>query len=198
MVVTSRLSQVARLLAPAADNVFRLPQLSDDSALLLLSRLAPEIVRLHREAALELVQNLEGLPLAIQVAGRLLHEEMQMGWGIDHLLTELREGSRLLGEQAPNDLRTVAAESTPTIAALLNRSTNSLDAATLSRFALLGLFVPKPATFDLSAMAALWDIEDPRPTVRILVNRGLLEPLNGGRFQMHALLVMHAKSLLNS
>jgi DNA-binding SARP family transcriptional activator len=109
MVVTSRLSQVARTIAPTADNVFRLPQLSEDSALLLLSRLAPDAIRLHREAAIELIQNLEGLPLAIQVAGRLLHEEMQMGWGIDHLLTELRDGSRLLSEQAPSDLRTVLA-----------------------------------------------------------------------------------------
>lgn len=196
MVVTSRLSQVARALAPTADDVYRLPQLSDDSALLLLSRLAPDAVRLHREAAVELVHNLEGLPLAIQVAGRLLHEEMQMGWGIDHLLTELRDGSRLLTEQAPGDLRTVTNDSTPTIAALLKRSTNSLDAETLTRFTLLGFFVPKPATFDLGAMAALWETEDPRPTVRTLVNRGLLEPLTGGRFQMHALLVLHAKSLI--
>ena len=143
-------------------------------------------------------KTLEGLPLAIQVAGRLLHEEMQMGWGVDQLLADLRDGSRLLTEQAPNDLHTVMAESTPTIAALLARSTKSLDMDVLSRFALLGFFVPKPATFDLQAMAALWDIEDPRPTVRVLVNRGLLEPLNGGRFQMHALLVIHAKSLLNT
>ena len=32
-------------------------------------------------------------------------------------------------------------------------STNALDAVTRRRFALLGLFVPKPATFDLAAMA---------------------------------------------
>ena len=66
----------------------------------------------------------------------------------------------------------------------------------MTRFALLGLFVPKPATFDLGAMAAAWDTADARPTARVLVNRGLLEPLSGGRFQMHALLVLHAKSLL--
>jgi len=28
-----------------------------------------------------------------------------------------------------------------------------------------------------------------------LVNRGLLEPADGGRFQLHALLVVHAKSM---
>jgi hypothetical protein len=30
----------------------------------------------------------------------------------------------------------------------------------------------------------------------VLVNRGLLEPLGGGRFQLHALLVLHARALL--
>jgi hypothetical protein len=46
-------------------------------------------------------------------------------------------------------------------------------------------------------MKAVWQVEDPKPTVRILVDRGLLEPITEiGRFQMHALLVMHAKTLL--
>jgi hypothetical protein len=76
---------------------------------------------------------------------------------------------------------------------LLKRSTDSLDEETRLRFALLGLFVPKPAAFNLQAMAAAWDVDDPKPTARKLVNRGLIEPLNGGRFQMHALLVLHAK-----
>jgi hypothetical protein len=31
--------------------------------------------------------------------------------------------------------------------------------------------------------------------VRTLVERGLLEPAAGGRFQMHALLVMHARTM---
>jgi hypothetical protein len=87
-------------------------------------------------------------------------------------------------------------ETSPTIAVLLKRSTDSLDDETRQRFALLGLFVPKPATFDLGAMAAAWDMPDPKPLARILVNRGLLEPVSGGRFQMHALLVLHARSLL--
>jgi len=60
----------------------------------------------------------------------------------------------------------------------------------------LGAFAPKPATFDLAMMKAVWEVEDPRPAVRVLIDRGLLEPIvESGRFQMHALLVMHARSL---
>jgi hypothetical protein len=86
-------------------------------------------------------------------------------------------------------------DTSPTIAALLKRSTDLLDAETRRRFAYLGLFVPKPATFDLEAMAIAWEVNDPKPIARALVNRGLLEPVSGGRFQMHALLVLHAQSL---
>jgi hypothetical protein len=57
--------------------------------------------------------------------------------------------------------------------------------------------VPKPATFALDALAVAWDVHDPRVAVRQLVDRGLLEPISGGRFQMHALLVLHARSLLD-
>jgi hypothetical protein len=78
----------------------------------------------------------------------------------------------------------------------LKRSTDLLDAETRFRFAYLGLFVPKPATFDLAAMAVAWDVNDARPTARTLVSRGLLEPVGGGRFQMHSLLVLHARALL--
>jgi DNA-binding SARP family transcriptional activator len=198
LVMSSRLTEVARKLSPTAADVYRLPVLADDAALSLLSRLAPEAVRAYPKAALELVHDLEGLPLAIQVAGRLLYEEMQLGWGIDHLVTELRAGAALLMAQPPSDVATVASDTSPSVAALLQRSTKTLDEETLVRFALLGFFVPKPATFDLAAMATAWNVDDPRPTVRILVNRGLLEPMSGGRFQMHALLVLHAKSLLES
>ena len=45
------------------------------------------------------------------------------------------------------------------------------------------------------AIAAAWGIEDPRPTLRSLLARGLIEPAAGGRFQMHTLLAVHAKSL---
>ena len=83
---------------------------------------------------------------------------------------------------------------------LLKQSTDRLDEATRDRYAYLGAFAPKPATFDLDAMQAVWladDLKDAKTTARNLADRGLLEPIIGtGRFQMHAVLVLHAKSLL--
>lgn len=196
LVITSRLNDVATALAPTANDIYRLPVLSEAAALELLGKLAPQIITEYPQEAVELVRDLEGLPLAIHVAGRLLHSEARLGWGVNELLAELRTGASLLQAQAPSEMFGIGHDTSPTIAALLKRSTDLVDEETRHRFAYLGLFVPKPATFDLEAMAVAWDVDDPRPTARLLVNRGLLEPVSGGRFQMHALLVLHARSLL--
>jgi DNA-binding SARP family transcriptional activator len=196
LIITSRLNDVAQALAPTPRDVYRLAVLSEEKALELLGTLSPGAVSDHPAESRELVRDLEGLPLAIQVAGRLLDSESRLGWGVGTLLAELRQGANLLSAQAPGDMVGIRRDTTPTVAALLRRSTDSLDEVTRQRFALLGLFVPKPATFDLAAMSAVWDVADARPAARSLVNRGLLEPVSGGRFQMHALLVLHAQSLL--
>lgn len=196
LLMSSRLNHVARALAPISADVYRLPVLSDEYGLALLSHLAPKAAAEHPDEALQLVRDLEGLPLALQVAGRLLNEEAHLGWGVVELLAELRSGVNLLLAQAPNDMAQTDSYTVPTVLALLKRSTDTLDPEMLFRFSLLSLFSAKPATFDLAALAATWEVSDPKPTVRALVNRGLLEPLSGGRFQMHALLVVHAKGLL--
>lgn len=193
IIFSSRLNDVASALTSSQLDFYNLSVLTAKSALHLLEKLTPNTVKQFPAESLELVQDLEGLPLAIQVAGRLLQAEERLGWGVADLLAELREGASLLQAEAPSDMQK---DTTSTVAALLKRSTDTLNENTQERFALLGLFVPKPATFDLGAMSAIWDIEDPKPTARELVNRGLLEPVGGGRFQMHALLVLHAQSML--
>lgn len=197
-VMTSRLFDVALSLAPSAADIYRLPLLSEVASLDLLARLTPETVTHFPDESRELIKDLEGLPLAIHVAGRLLHAESSMGWGIRELLDELHVGARLLEAQPPTDVLMIGRDASPTVAALLSRSTNRLDPEMRLRFAMLGFFVPKPASFDLEAMSVAWGIDDPRSTVRHLVNYGLLEPVSGGRFQMHALLVMHAKAMLQT
>jgi len=193
--ITTRFPDVARNLAPTANDIYNLPVLTDEKSLELLKNLAPTIVEEYHQECLELVHDLEGLPLAIKVAGGLLNAEVSRGLGVTDLLTELRESTKLLEAQAPADRVDLANQITPTVAVLLQQSTDRLDSETRVCFAFLGAFAPKPATFDLEAMKAVWKVPDPKPIVRQLVDRGLLEPV-GGRFQMHALLVMHARSLL--
>jgi hypothetical protein len=195
--VTTRESKVAQALAPTANDIYKLPVLTDEKALELLQALAPSVVKDYPAESRDLVHELEGLPLALQVAGHMLNVEASYGFGVTDLIKELREGAAILEAKAPADRTDLANETTPTIAVLLQRSTDRLDELTRDCYAYLGVFAPKPATFDLAAMKAVWQVEQPEPIVRNLVDRGLLEFVKEmGRYQMHALLVAHAKSLL--
>jgi len=195
--ITTRRDDVAIALAPTAGNIYRLKVLKDTDALLLLRELAPGVVDKHPDECLVLVQDLEGLPLALQVAGRLLNTEDNRGFGVVELIDELRAGAKLLEALPPPDRIDLVNETTPTIAALLQKSLDRLDDITRECYAYLGAFAPKPATFDLEAMKFVWQVEDPKPIVGALVDRGLLEYVREfDRYQMHAILVMLAKSLL--
>jgi transcriptional regulator with XRE-family HTH domain len=198
LLLTTRLPVVAQAIAPP-DDIYLLDVLSDEAALELLRILAPSAVAAEYDACKILVKELEGLPLAIQVAGHLLQSEARLGFEVTTLLAELREGARLLEAQAPADRAEVSNQTTPTIAALLQKSTDRLKFRARVCFAYLGAFAAKPATFDEIALKSVWQVADPRPMIRTLVNRGLLEPLkplSTGRFWLHALLAMHARSLL--
>lgn len=195
--LTTRLNEVARALALAPEQIYLLPVLTDENALELLRKLAPGVVQKYPEQVLDLVHELEGLPLALQVAGRLLQAEVSRGFGVNDLIADLRAGSKLLKSDTPPDRADLVTETTPTIAALLFKSLERLDHFTRECYAYLGVFAPKPATFDLAAMAFVWQMDDPKPVVGVLVDRGLLEYVPElERYQMHALLVMLAKTLL--
>lgn len=194
LLITTRRPAIAQELTTVPVIQYRLPVLDEGDAFKLLWNLAPNVVQENQDTCRVLLRDLEYLPLAIHVAGRLLRSEAKLGWSVAELLEEIRSGAKIIREKAPEDR---AEEGRiPTVSALLARSTDLLDEETREYFAYLGAFAPKPATFDLDAIAAVWQEKDPKPHVRKLVGHGLLEPARNGRFQMHALLVAHACSLL--
>jgi hypothetical protein len=195
LVITTRLPQVADYITAGTPSaIYELPRLTEDDALELFVQLAPDVASEYPTESRELVRDLEGLPLALHVAGRLLNSEFKIGLGVTKLLSELREGQQLLEANAPADRIELRTQTIPTVDALLRKSTDCLDEYTRKCFAQLGFFAAKPATFDEDAMKDIWEVEDPRHIIGILVNRGLVEPDGTGRFQMHALLKMHAQS----
>jgi NB-ARC domain len=197
VLLTTRSTDVAYRLATSGEDIYLLEVLGEADGLALLRRLAPEVVDAYPGESQELVAEVEGLPLALQVAGRMLAAEAHLGLGVSGLLADLREGARLLSASAPADRADLASATTPTVAALLAQSTSRLPSALREQFAYLGAFAEKPASFSPDAISAVWGVTDPLPGIRVLVGRGLLEPIGMGRFQMHALLAMHAKALLN-
>jgi len=195
LVFTTRENDIARAVTQLPDEVYRLNILSQEDALKLMKQLAPGVVGSHPDEVATLIHELEGLPLALQVAGRLLQAEYEMGWSIVDLLAELHEGMPLLKAQAPQNRLGASYDIPPTVVALLAQSTNRLSDDYRLRFAALGVFAPKPATFSEKALATIWQVDDPRDTIRLFVGRGLMESVGNGRFQVHALLITHARSL---
>jgi tetratricopeptide (TPR) repeat protein len=173
--------------------------LGEAEAVSLLEELVPSLNEADHERLSELVTKLGCLPLALKVAGRLLEQEATLGLGVADLLAEIEEGERLLTAAVPPELVDLVETTTPTVAALLGRSTDALGDDERGRFARLGVFAPGPASFDLPAVKAVWDEaneQDIRSTLRTLVGRGLVDPDGSGRFSLHPVLTMQARSLL--
>lgn len=198
ILITTRFNDVAHALADTADDIILLDRLGDDDGVRLLRQLSPRVVEDFPEGCHQLVSDLEGLPLALRVAGRLLEREAAAGLDVGELFSALRGSAAILQETAPADRFDPRMGTTPTVELLLRKSTDRLDPETRRHFAFLGGVAPKPATFSLGTMRAVWRIDDPRPVVRELVDRGLLEPIpSRGRFWLHAILVLHALALLD-
>jgi hypothetical protein len=195
VLATTRVTGVAEALTRDEKRIYYLEVLTEDNALKLMRNLIPDIVEQYPRQCGELVHDLECLPLALHVAGRLLKAEAKIGFSVTDLIKEIRDGARLLPEPAPLDR--AEGNKIPTVQALLKRSTDALDEHTRDCFAFLGVFAPKPATFDFNAMKAVWDEENPKPIIKNLVSYGLLERVGDGRFQIHDLLVQHARTLLS-
>lgn len=192
--LTTRFFDVASELA-SPGKVLKLDVLDSGSALELLAQYTPQLVHAQTEQARELVEDLECLPLSLHIAGHLLSMEANMDWGLNDLLTDLRAGNAVLLGKAPPNL--IEGNGTGnTVTALLEKSIQYLEPETRRRFAELSIVAPKPATFNLTMMRSLWQVTDPKPTVRTLVNYGLIEPVGQEHFQMHALLVSYADWLL--
>jgi hypothetical protein len=197
LLVTTRAPGVVDRLSVPADAVSQVAPLSSDEALGLLGLLVPPVVQARPEACARLVADLGYLPLAIHVAGGLLREEERMGWGVDDLLDDLSTSTALLSAKAPMDTMDRDTAALPTVAALIERSVAHLPTDLKTAFAGLGAFAAQPATFSLDELRVVWMTDDPRSLLRGLVTRGLVEPRGPGSFQVHPLLSMYARSLLD-
>ena len=195
VLVTTRLTGVAETLTLDEEKIYRLEVLTEEAALTLLRHIIPATVEQYGQECLELVCHLECLPLALHVAGRLLKAGEKIGLSVTDLIRDIKEKDQLLSETAPPDRAEGGA--IPTVQALLKKSTDMLDPVSRDCFAFLGVFAPKPATFDLEAIKAVWEMDRPHPVINNLVRYGLLEPVDSGRFQIHDLLVQHARTIID-
>lgn len=188
---TTRLLELAVRLAPSPDAIYRLDGLTQPGAMELLSSHAPRVVRERRRLCEQLIDSVEGLPLALAVAGKMLHREWQSGGDVEELLRRVRDDARgLLSQPVPPDMVDLLDQTTPSVAAVLRRSTVHLPADLKHYFARLGSFAPAPATFPLFFVAGHWslDEQETRKIIRSFVDLGLLEVNRRGQYSIHPLI----------
>jgi hypothetical protein len=200
MIVSSRFPGVASSIVPQ-NAIAYLPVFTKKDSLDLLSYWAPSVASEYKSDCECLVDELGNLPLAIQVAAKLLSNRIKLGLGdLTFFLNELRKGTEVLRDKPPASMVPFIKEANDniTVAELFRRSIEALPTKQARQcFFCLGVMAPKPATFDLTLIRSVCDfLDDPIPALKELVDFGLLEPLNNMRFQMHAMLVSYANSRL--
>lgn len=199
LLLTTRFTDVANALQDLNTDIYVLNTLSEQHATELLTILAPEPVRLHHKRIPELIKVLEGLPLALRVAGPTLQHYHNMHFDIDELIDDfVNDYNRLLESTAPGDRFDEATGQTPTIALLFKRSVETLSPEAQDAFIGLGVFKHKPATFNLKALQEVWEAEDARRLVALLIGRGLMEARSDKRYWVHQTLHMYANKLLDN
>lgn len=202
-ILTTRHLPIAERFTPTGP--IPVPRLEREDALKLLEqRAGTDTIARHHEACRELIQRLEGLPLAIVVAGAKLRRAVSHGDSVENVIHELKERTdKLLHEPVPQDVEQFLHDTeNPTVVALLQMSTDELDDETRECFAALGDAIPsEEATFDLDRMAGGWGLsrERAQAVADTLIDHGLMEPadelLGVQRYRMHDLFIQHAKTL---
>lgn len=207
-IITTRLLTIVEEFVPAG-NRYQPSRLSETEALdLLKDRAGDKVVNEHLDACRELVRRLDGLPLVLVVAARLLNRAAARGRSVENLIQDLAQRTdRLLREPVPPDVAQFLVDvENPNVVALLQLSTDELDDETFRCFVLLGNATSsEDATFSLKRMARGWKSvlgqqshERAQAIADALIGAGLMQPagtlFGEVRYYMHDLLIQHAKT----
>ncbi len=199
LLLATRFTDLANKLKDVPEDIYVLEVLPEAHAIELLGILAPEPARIYQHRLPQLVKVLEGLPLALRVAGPTLQHYHEMLFDIDELIDEFENDyNRLLEASAPSDRFDEETGQTPTIELLFKRSVETLSSGAHLAFMALGVFKHKPATFDANALQSVWEVDDPKTLIENLIGRGLMDTAPDSRYRIHQTLHMYANKLLDN
>ena len=189
--LTTRNTEVARALA--GSNIVHVEVLSPDASMELIRKISPDAIQTDEAGAKQLISQLEGLPLGLTIAGRLLAEEVGAGLGVSGILEELRDKQKRLEMSSESH----------SLAAILKTSYDCLPSELHQRvFRLLGIFTigGKSVSFSAEAASAIsgLDLRSLQKAMVILVSRALVEAAGEGRYVLHSVLADYAATLLDS
>jgi tetratricopeptide (TPR) repeat protein len=196
---TTRSPEVARHIAQTSEDAVELREFGPQPAVQLLQQLSGLAPGGMSEVLSVMADELGRLPLALNVAGRLLRDERDRpnGLGPRGVLDAIRRGGiyarELLDERRD---ATGAEELSPTVGALLGISVARLSDECRRCFAATGVFASN-ASFTLEALGAVWAVRDAASVAQALCDIGLMRcDRDSKRLDLHAVLCGYAYLLL--
>ncbi|MFE1377934.1 NB-ARC domain-containing protein [Streptomyces sp. NPDC058740] len=160
--------------------------MAQDEAVDLLRRiLGEERADAEAEAVARVAELCGRLPLALRVAGNWL--TVRSGWSVGHLVRRLADEERRLGALTAGDVRVEAA---------FELSYRQLTTQAARMLRLLSLVPGPDMTAAYGAALTATGVFDAEDVVKELVEAGLLQATFTGRYQLHDLIRLFARSRL--
>ena len=187
LVTTRDAALAATLCAPEA--CLRVPDLDAPDSARLLTALAPGLARHPKTQLARLVQHAGGLPLALNIFGRLAWraENADPEYGVEVLLEALASATRRVQAPIPVHANTrprhLLDQSQISIGLSLSTTWERLSLPARQALSDLTFFPPKGNTF--SEQAALATLAESEGALRELISAGLIETHTGGRLAIH-------------
>lgn len=192
--LTTRIPEIA--LRFASDGAVRVNELSEDDGLVLLARLAPQVVATERSEARKLVRSVGGLPLALTLLGEYFHVQAHSGQprrlraALGHM-QDAEERLCLANVRMPEDSSPGMPLATPlSLRTVIALSEQGLSSEARSALHALSVFPPKPVSFTETAAVAV--CEAPPEVLDELTDAGLLEGQGAGRYMLHQTIADYA------
>jgi tetratricopeptide (TPR) repeat protein/transcriptional regulator with XRE-family HTH domain len=194
--LTTRFPQVALDVA-AAEDVFRIPELTEADGVSLLAHIAPQVVAQNNQTAHELVRWAGALPLALTVMGNYLKTQSYSGQPrrLQAALERLQAAEERLRVSMPIS----SAERPPShpagvpfsLYAAIAVSDQHLSEQAREALRALSILPAKPNSF--SEVAALDIAAVPDEVLDTLSDAGLLEQGGPGRYMLHQTIADYAR-----
>jgi tetratricopeptide (TPR) repeat protein/transcriptional regulator with XRE-family HTH domain len=193
--VTTRFPGIATEIAGEGATVVR--ELNEHEGMTLLRMLAPRVVDHEEQKALDLVNAVGGLPLALTLMGKYLHTQAYTGQPrrIAAALERLsRAGERLQIHESRGPLdrhSSLPTERYLSLQSVFAVTDQQLDEQARDALYALSVFPPKPNSF--SEEAALVVTGCTVNTLDALLDTGLLESSTPGRYTLHQTIADYAR-----
>lgn len=193
--VTTRLPKVAQ--GFAGDGAVGIHELNEDQGLMLLKELAPMAVEAEPESARDLVQWVDGLPLALMLMGNYLRSEThdrqprRLSTALGRL-RQAKERLQLAWPQGPLEQHpSLPGGVSLSLMASIDVSYHALNRDARSMLLAFSPFPAKPNTFSEAAAVAVSAL--PARILDRLTDSGLVESSEPGRYALHLIISDYAR-----